>query len=94
MLVESLLALVAFGSPSIAIPTPRDTSLISAREVPVSALDVSQCPGYAASNVEVTDSGLTADLTLAGPACNAFSDDLKDLKLLVEYQTGKFRLFA
>ncbi|KAI8935342.1 hypothetical protein NX059_007927 [Plenodomus lindquistii] len=49
---------------------------------------VDNCPGYAASNVETTDSTLTADLTLAGDACNVYSDDIKDLKLSVEYQTN------
>lgn len=46
------------------------------------------CPGYFASNVVTTGSTLTADLHLAGPACNVFGTDLTDLKLLVEYQTG------
>ncbi|KAL9118812.1 MAG: hypothetical protein Q9187_004633 [Circinaria calcarea] len=45
------------------------------------------CPGYLASNVVTTGSTLTADLRLAGPACNVFGTDLTDLKLLVEYQT-------
>lgn len=48
------------------------------------------CPGYTASNVKNDGSTVTADLTLAGTACNAYGKDLKDLKLLVEYQTGKF----
>ena len=52
------------------------------------------CPGYAASNVVKTDSSLTADLTLAGEACNVYSDDIKDLKLVVEYQTSKCSLIA
>lgn len=47
------------------------------------------CPGYRASNVEETESGLTADLTLAGDACNIYGEDLESLKLVVEYQTGK-----
>jgi alpha-glucosidase len=47
------------------------------------------CPGYSASNVVKTDSTLTADLKLAGTACNAYGQDLDDLKLLVEYQTSK-----
>ncbi|KAH8168005.1 hypothetical protein CIB48_g236 [Xylaria polymorpha] len=45
------------------------------------------CPGYIASNVVESDGRLTADLTLAGTACNIYSTDLTDLKLLVEYQT-------
>lgn len=47
------------------------------------------CPGYQASNVKLTAHGLTADLALAGDACNTYGYDLKDLKLEVEYQTGK-----
>lgn len=46
------------------------------------------CPGYTASNVVQTDSGLTASLSLAGDACNLYGYDLPDLTLLVEYQTG------
>lgn len=46
------------------------------------------CPGYAASNVRNDGSTVTADLTLAGTACNAYGKDLTNLKLLVEYQTG------
>ncbi|KAF2866859.1 alpha-glucosidase-like protein [Massariosphaeria phaeospora] len=50
---------------------------------------LNECPGYSASNVVKTDSTLAADLTLAGVACNQYSDDIRDLKLLVEYQTDK-----
>lgn len=53
------------------------------------AVDLSRCPGYTASNVQQTSSGLTADLTLAGEPCNAYGDDLRDLTMTVEYQTGK-----
>lgn len=48
---------------------------------------VDDCPGYTASNVVEGDGKLTADLSLAGTACNIYGTDLKDLKLLVEYQT-------
>lgn len=54
-----------------------------------SAASVDDCPGYKASNVEETQTGLTADLTLAGEACNVYGDDLRDLKLVVEYQTSE-----
>jgi len=47
------------------------------------------CPGYSASNVQQTGSGLTADLALAGEACNVFGTDLPNLTLTVEYQSGK-----
>ena len=46
------------------------------------------CPGYTASNVQNAGSTVTADLTLSGDACNAYGNDLTNLKLLVEYQTG------
>ena len=48
------------------------------------------CPGYAASNVVDEGGRVTADLALAGTACNAYGDDLTNLKLEVEYQTGLF----
>jgi hypothetical protein len=51
------------------------------------------CPGYKASGVETSDSGLTASLTLAGTACNVFGADLEELTLIVEYQSSKSRLF-
>lgn len=47
------------------------------------------CPGYAASNVQNAGTKLTADLSLAGTACNVYGEDLTSLKLEVEYQTGK-----
>lgn len=46
------------------------------------------CPGYTASNVQDDGVRVTADLALAGPACNVYGNDLTDLKLEVEYQTG------
>ena len=55
---------------------------------PVLSQNLSSCPGYKASNVVQTDSGLTASLTLAGDACNVYGYDLPDLTLLVQYQTG------
>ena len=56
---------------------------------PVISQDISSCPGYTASNVVQTDSGLTASLTLAGDTCNVYGYDLPDLTLLVQYQTGE-----
>jgi alpha-glucosidase len=47
------------------------------------------CPGYTVSNVQQTQGTITADLTLAGAACNVYGTDIENLKLLVEYQTGK-----
>ncbi|OTB04024.1 glycoside hydrolase family 31 protein [Hypoxylon sp. CI-4A] len=45
------------------------------------------CPGYTASNVVKSASGLTADLKLAGEACNVYGTDLDDLVLQVSYDT-------
>lgn len=45
------------------------------------------CPGYNASSVKTSSTGLTAHLTLAGTACNVYGDDIHDLDLTVEYQT-------
>ena len=50
---------------------------------------LASCPGYKASNVKTTSSSLTADLTLAGPACNVYGTDLTDLTLSVVYETGE-----
>jgi alpha-glucosidase len=44
------------------------------------------CPGYKASNVQQSDTGLTADLHLNGPACNVYGNDIEDLTLLVRFQ--------
>ena len=45
------------------------------------------CPGYKASNVKETNAGLTADLNLAGAACNVYGIDVPALSLSVEYQS-------
>lgn len=47
------------------------------------------CPGYKARNVRDDGVRVTADLALAGTACNVYGDDLVDLKLEMEYQTGE-----
>ncbi|EHK97248.1 putative alpha/beta-glucosidase agdC [Glarea lozoyensis 74030] len=45
------------------------------------------CPGYSASGVVQTATGLTADLTLAGAACNVYGNDIQNLKLTVNYDS-------
>lgn len=48
------------------------------------------CPGYKASNVKKQHGAVvSADLSLAGDACNVYGTDLDHLKLEIEYQTGK-----
>ena len=59
------------------------TELVTRQSSPLES-----CPGYAASNVQDDGARVTADLALSGTACNVYGDDLTDLKLEVEYQTG------
>jgi len=49
---------------------------------------LTKCPGYSASDVQTRENGLTAKLSLAGPACNVYGDDLHNLTLTVTYETG------
>jgi hypothetical protein len=66
-------------------------SLLTLLRIPVVAsAAVDSCPGYAASNVQSTDNSLTASLNLAGEACNTYGEDIQNLTLSVEYQSGKF----
>lgn len=51
--------------------------------------DISECPGYKALNINEQGSSLRADLVLNGDPCNAYGEDLQNLKLLMEYQTGQ-----
>lgn len=93
MLQKVLVGLAACASLTFAIPFPPQDSVIQDAS-PVTHLqarfgDPENCPGYTASNVVKTASSLTADLTMAGAACNVYSEDIKDLKLEVEYQTGE-----
>lgn len=47
------------------------------------------CPGYDAFNVATDGDTLTAELALAGDACNVFGEDLESLSLKVVYETGE-----
>jgi hypothetical protein len=46
------------------------------------------CPGYKAANIVTFDDTITADLSLAGPACNAYGNEISDLVLEVQYQNA------
>jgi alpha-glucosidase len=97
MFNKLLLVLASCASIALAAPYPQGSVLqhpTIASHLQARNADPNACPGYSASNVVKTDSGLTADLTLAGAACNAYSDDIKDLKLVVEYQTSECPLTA
>lgn len=50
---------------------------------------LADCPGYVASSVEKSNTGLKADLKLDGEACNAYGEDLKDLILEVSFESSK-----
>ncbi|KAJ8126578.1 hypothetical protein O1611_g7060 [Lasiodiplodia mahajangana] len=62
------------------------TALVG-RDYPTTSDPLSACPGYAASNVKTTASGLTASLTLAGKGCGVYGTDLKNLVLEVSYDS-------
>lgn len=51
------------------------------------ASELDACPGYTATNVKTTSHSLTANLHLAGPACNVYGSDLTALNLQVTYET-------
>jgi alpha-glucosidase len=66
------------------------TTLLVIEADAVKAVDAQKvCAGYSASNVKTSRTGLAADLTLAGPACNVYGTDIDLLSLQVEYQTDK-----
>lgn len=69
-------------------------SLVLCADVAVLAVHdgTAACPGYQASNVKTQHGAVVgADLTLAGTACNVYGTDLDNLKLEIEYQTGRMQ---
>ena len=60
------------------IPNINDPQAVNAQDV---------CPGYKASNVKRNAFGMTADLSLAGSACNVYGTDIDALSLKMEYQS-------
>jgi alpha-glucosidase len=80
-----LIQRLAYASLSVGILS--NASPLQLRSTSKSLAD---CPGYSASNVKYTHNGLTADLTLAGAACNIYGTDVEDLTLTVEYQAGEY----
>ncbi|KZS93448.1 hypothetical protein SISNIDRAFT_507539 [Sistotremastrum niveocremeum HHB9708] len=66
------------------------THLVRQVGVPVNeshSLNASSCPGYTLSDLKSSAQGLTASLSLAGAACNAFGNDISNLTLEVTYET-------
>ncbi|EGX96320.1 hypothetical protein CCM_00976 [Cordyceps militaris CM01] len=92
--------LVLVSYPSTTTPTPSLPmkglfALVQAALVAVATAAAAhnaaaeECAGYNASDVRMYTHGGTADLRLAGKACNASGHDLEPLKLIVSYDTGK-----
>jgi hypothetical protein len=90
-IVKQLIMAVLLSWLLVAVVAVRGSSLVPRTS---SSDPLASCPGYKASNVKTTGSSLTADLSLAGAACNVYGDDLKSLTLEVVYETGKLSLFA
>lgn len=66
------------------LPNIQDPQAVNAQTV---------CPGYTASNVQTSDTGLTANLDLAGANCSVYGNDVQNLTLTVEYQdTGRLNI--
>lgn len=59
------------------LPNIQDPQAVNAQTV---------CPGYLASDVQTSGTGLTASLNLAGAGCNLYGNDIENLTLTVEYQ--------
>lgn len=83
LLKRTLCASLAVASLTLANPV---RAILQRQNGNNDTVDLSACPGYKASNVQTTSNGMTADLSLAGTACNAHGTDLTDLILTVEYQ--------
>jgi alpha-glucosidase len=60
------------------LPNIQDPKAVNAQDV---------CPGYKASQLQQTDAGISAVLTLAGAPCNVYGTDIEILTLKVEYQS-------
>lgn len=61
------------------LPNVQDPQAVNVQDV---------CPGYKASGVTDTANGFTANLDIAGPACNVYGNDIANLTLSVEYQAA------
>ncbi|KPM37284.1 Alpha-glucosidase [Neonectria ditissima] len=75
--VQAITASPDIGAAPSLTPTIRDSE----------APNPQDCPGYRAINIERNLKGVRADLSIAGPDCRAFGNDIHDLVLEVQYQT-------
>jgi len=85
--VNRLIMAVLLSWLLVAVVAVSGTSIIPRTD---SSDPLASCPGYKASNIKTSASSLTADLSLAGHACNVYGDDLTSLTLQVVYETGKY----
>ncbi|WQF87535.1 Putative glycoside hydrolase family 31, galactose mutarotase-like domain superfamily [Colletotrichum destructivum] len=78
---------IASGTSQFTVPASaiEGALLIPNIEDPESTDPQSVCPGYTASHIQTTSHGFTADLDLAGSACNVYGNDVEALSLVVEY---------
>ena len=76
--------------PQFTIPAAADVgaNLLANIDNPNATDSQTACPGYKASGVQTTANGVTATLSLAGDACNAYGTDIEELSLKVEYQAA------
>ena len=58
---------------------------------PIASQSIESCPGYVVNSYESSGDIITANLELAGTACNVYGNDIKSLKLLVEYQSSSLQ---
>ncbi|KAF7376773.1 Glycoside hydrolase family 31 protein [Mycena sanguinolenta] len=85
--LSSLALLLAAGSSFSTGIGGQETRRQQAAPSITHSFNVSTCPGYTLSNLSETQTGLTAKLDLAGPACNAFGADIASLTIQVNYET-------
>lgn len=77
------------ASAQFTVPASADTGATLLPNIydPEAKLAQDECPGYTASEVTTSSTGLRARLSLAGDACNLYGTDIDDLDLAVAYQT-------
>lgn len=87
MAFTKFLALAAALTSSVSAQSEAGVDPLATPQDDLYTKNLTSCPGYVATKHWKTRSGFYADLSFAGPACNVFGIDFRDLKLEVEYQT-------
>ncbi|KAF9043212.1 glycosyl hydrolases family 31-domain-containing protein [Panaeolus papilionaceus] len=89
LLTFSLLSVSAFNQNPMVLSALNRLRDQNAAAVSTPSGDISNCSGYRLSDVKESNIGLTARLTLAGLACNAFGKDITDLTIQVTYEANE-----